>query len=285
VSGIVLKKTISDHWIYILIHVALSILFFFSVYYKLSSFYDFNLFLKSIFNIDFEISRIISILLISIEFFFFFQFFSFSVDKRILVMMIIFMTIMSIFSSYLLFFTTEENCFCFGTEIKLSGTETIIKNVLSTIFLFILFKKNKDKSNENLIFQTAIFIAIFIFSLIMFKENKNYFVAFNAESIEIQEFLLIPEETRIIIDARTEIAYQYSHIPKAINIPNLKEDIDISKLEKMINSEMTLVVYCDNSNCGLARSLAVKLKRYFNQNRIYYLNGGFEKWVKLNHKH
>jgi rhodanese-related sulfurtransferase len=87
-------------------------------------------------------------------------------------------------------------------------------------------------------------------------------------------------ETILWVDARRADAYAAGHIPRAIN---LREDAWEELLASFIGTwqpGQSIVVYCDGGACAAARSVAVRLRREFEIEQVWYLQGGWEAWQR-----
>ncbi len=82
----------------------------------------------------------------------------------------------------------------------------------------------------------------------------------------------------LFVDSRSEDAFRDGHILGAINIPfaaHKEKELDFHLLPQ----EITLVIYCDGSECQSSVGLAKALHRKgFSQIKVFF--GGWEEWVK-----
>ena len=67
-----------------------------------------------------------------------------------------------------IFAGNEENCGCFGQLIPMTPSQALIKNILTLLILFFLFKNVNDKKNSSflLLFNGFLVITVLMFSLL-----------------------------------------------------------------------------------------------------------------------
>ncbi|TCB34245.1 rhodanese-like domain-containing protein [Acinetobacter sp. ANC 4910] len=79
----------------------------------------------------------------------------------------------------------------------------------------------------------------------------------------------------IVVDGRSEIAYQHEHIPHAINIPH--RSITQQTLAHL-NQSVLYVTYCDGIGCNASTKTALKMATLGFQ--VKELIGGLDWWKR-----
>lgn len=96
--------------------------------------------------------------------------------------------------------------------------------------------------------------------------------------IAIQEARkLLSEKTTLFIDARMADKYDIGHINGAINIPPNHLDEGISIHLALLASSTKVIVYCDSTQCDLAKILQDRLIQ-LGLTKVFVLRGGYESW-------
>lgn len=147
--------------------------------------------------------------------------------------------------------------------------------------------KNLNIKNIIIILSFSIIIA---FSLNIFSENPISLIGkqeiviekgkYNIEPITIEKaFEMLNTNGIVFIDAREKIEFLEGHIQGATNIPLYdyeKNNIQIKNMDK----NNTLIIYCDDEQCGLSKMLAEKMvKDGFMKIKI--LTGGWSLWKDI----
>lgn len=106
---------------------------------------------------------------------------------------------------------------------------------------------------------------------IEFYEAK---LAFETDSWDLFEAISKGSDT-IVIDARSKDAYEFEHIPNAINIPHRTMTIEnISNLDKSKN----YVTYCDGIGCNASTKGALNMSKLGFKTKE--LLGGLDWWKR-----
>ncbi len=83
--------------------------------------------------------------------------------------------------------------------------------------------------------------------------------------------------TDILIDCRTPRAYQFSHIDDAINIPPAISFRDLKRTAKDFSPYASIVIYCQNAECGWACGMSKRLECLNLQSKV--LVGGYDRYA------
>ena len=82
----------------------------------------------------------------------------------------------------------------------------------------------------------------------------------------------------IFVDARSKVAFDYAHIPRALSLPS---DSELStELVEGLKRTKLVIVYCDNENCGAAARVAQKLTES-GLTEVVVLDQGWDGWLDL----
>lgn len=123
-----------------------------------------------------EIAPFFSRLIIGFEFFIAFAILqSHYIKKLIIPSTILLLAVFSIDLSLDIFAGNEENCGCFGQLIPMTPSQALIKNILTLLILFFLFKNVNDKKNSSflLLFNGFLVITVLMFSLLPIATNSS----------------------------------------------------------------------------------------------------------------
>lgn len=256
-----------------------AISFLLSVFFKFQAFYQFSLFLGHLTNLQGEGLRIVALSIQATEFFLFFQL-MISTNKKYAVYAWGILGIYSIMLIYLIILNKTENCFCYGTFLEMSPIESLLKNFFLSALLYFVYLHSSEFKYE-IAYDTIILSVIILFSFFTFKELKNYFTDVHPQSIEIES--LSDTNDVVFIDVREKFLYEAGHLPNAVNIPYkgdaLSQEV-IDTINRLLDyhPERVVVMYCDNSFCGLAHSFTARLLEYFPDKKIFYLKNGYQGW-------
>ena len=88
---------------------------------------------------------------------------------------------------------------------------------------------------------------------------------------------LYRQGNHLFIDARSSAEYHAKHIHSALSLPFEDLDENVPALERVLASELPLLVYCRNRECDDALLLATELRAMGKSNLLYYVDG-FELW-------
>lgn len=125
------------------------------------------------------------------------------------------------------------------------------------------------------------------FGLIKQYLNGDFNYAFlSAEEYPSLSFITLAEaenlfsiQEALFIDSRNADSYREGRIFGAINIPYETEGDTRLLAEMSVPKEMTLVVYCDGSECQSSVGLAKRLNEEgFTDIRVFF--GGWEEWLR-----
>lgn len=99
------------------------------------------------------------------------------------------------------------------------------------------------------------------------------------KQITYEEFMRIrnSEEDVVILDVLTSESFNKAHIPGAKSFP--LDEINNSSVEKRINKEARVIVYCGGYSCQ-ASTVAAKLLSNFGY-RVLDYKGGLEEWQDM----
>ena len=81
------------------------------------------------------------------------------------------------------------------------------------------------------------------------------------------------------IDTRSSEAYEYSHIPSAINIPHKNMNKDTTS---HLDRRITYVTYCDGIGCNASTKGALNMRKL--GFKVKELLGGLDWWIRDGHK-
>ncbi len=88
---------------------------------------------------------------------------------------------------------------------------------------------------------------------------------------------LIKSNHTILVDARYEADYRFSHIPSAINIPVHISPTALQELAQEIPAGKQVVVYCQSDKCEYDDQIGSQLKLMGIKNVVLY-HGGWKDW-------
>lgn len=80
------------------------------------------------------------------------------------------------------------------------------------------------------------------------------------------------------IDARSEEEYFTGHIPGAILVNEDDWESGLGRLFEVWEPEQVLVVYCGAEACMSSRVVMRRLREDLQEDKIYYLEGGWSVW-------
>lgn len=83
----------------------------------------------------------------------------------------------------------------------------------------------------------------------------------------------------LLIDARSEAAFETAHIPGALVLNEPDWESDLPKVVTRWRPGARLVVYCDSAACGGSQAVARRLRRELGVGDIYVLKGGWQSWL------
>ncbi|MFX0172923.1 MAG: rhodanese-like domain-containing protein [Candidatus Hodarchaeota archaeon] len=103
----------------------------------------------------------------------------------------------------------------------------------------------------------------------------------NSVSHEELWSMLHSGEKPLVIDVRTKVEYQVEHVPTAINIPYVENNINQYTIEEIHKYNTTrIVTYCSCTNGYIAKRFAEELVSYEGLTGyiIFYLRDNFRSW-------
>ncbi|WP_411827663.1 rhodanese-like domain-containing protein [Luteolibacter sp. AS25] len=103
----------------------------------------------------------------------------------------------------------------------------------------------------------------------------------SSTGIGVDEFFLLQQSgDALIYDVRTPYFYNIDHIDGAINWPHTSYDEQVQErdleIQKAMNDNKKIVLYCFNIGCAEARNVARKLAR--RDYDVYVLTMGIDSW-------
>ncbi len=93
---------------------------------------------------------------------------------------------------------------------------------------------------------------------------------------------------RVLIDTRTVTEYQQAHIPEAYNVPINSSDFKAKINQELLNAGDVWIIFAYAQNKKSTQEMKAKLSKLYKRHfplkgptAIYYLEGGYEKWIEL----
>jgi len=112
----------------------------------------------------------------------------------------------------------------------------------------------------------------------LFRGDIKKFDTQKVKKISIKDAInLYNNRKALFVDARTEIDFLNAHIPGAINLPEKEFDEFINDFLTKIDSQTTIITYCNGTDCPLAKNLSEKLV-FVGYDNVYYLINGLNRW-------
>lgn len=124
---------------------------------------------------------------------------------------------------------------------------------------------------------TVIFSEQLLFGEVETSE-KQYDITYL--SLEALQNIIQSKSKILLIDGRSELAYQEGHILGAVNIPYIQRDYFAKQLLADVARETRIIVYCSSKNCNTSVELAKFLSQKFGFIHVRVFEGGWEEWVK-----
>jgi len=267
----------------------LSILLIISSVGKIQDLTETAVMVNQLFELSFQISKIVAFLMASAEFGFILLIWQPVVPAYLIFIPLIFL-IIQIFT-----YIHEINCGCFGKLPFFSELPYDLHSLLIFIIfvcLLLLIRKRKIIKNVGkirlykirayfsnnftiiIIFVCCVLITILLSSLFP-KKNKNVIYISKLELA-----VAVKDKDTILIDSRPFFQYKNGHIENAINVPfNLTDSAILSAVISNSLKSKTIIVYCSNSKCNSSNKLIIKLKK-FGCKKIYHYLGGWKDWNK-----
>ena len=85
------------------------------------------------------------------------------------------------------------------------------------------------------------------------------------------------ESSTLFLDVRSEIDYQFGHIPGAVSLPEGEFEARFPTLQDRLRRARTVVVYCKSPDCGLSLWAAIRLRNEGLTQVVIY-PGGWNDW-------
>jgi len=89
---------------------------------------------------------------------------------------------------------------------------------------------------------------------------------------------LAENESVLWIDARSEKEFEDGHIPGAMLLSLDAFDEQIESVMNQYDPDKITVIYCSEDRCQTSQKIAEILKREFELQNVYFLEGGWEAW-------
>lgn len=99
-------------------------------------------------------------------------------------------------------------------------------------------------------------------------------------SLEALQNIIQSKSKILLIDGRSESAYQKGHILGAVNIPYMQRDYLSEQLLSNVARETPIIVYCSGKHCNTSVELAKFLSQKFGFIHVRVFAGGWEEWIK-----
>jgi rhodanese-related sulfurtransferase len=84
----------------------------------------------------------------------------------------------------------------------------------------------------------------------------------------------------LLVDARPKALYDAGHITGAISLPESSTPEEVAVFQKQYDPKTPIVVYCSDLKCSLSMKLAVKLATWYHYQKIQYMPGGYQEWLR-----
>jgi len=110
---------------------------------------------------------------------------------------------------------------------------------------------------------------------ILYYKNK---LKYEIDSWDLSERMKINKNI-IVIDVRSEVAYETEHIPGALNIPHRNINVDSTK---HLDKQSTYITYCDGIGCNASTKGALNLTKL--GFCVKELLGGLDWWKRDGYK-
>lgn len=115
--------------------------------------------------------------------------------------------------------------------------------------------------------------------------NASTLAPFQPQTITWPEAMdLVHESDVLLLDVRTHTAFSAGSVPGAVSAPVDTFIARVSPLLVRFDVAPTVITFCSNRDCGLARQAAELLRSRFGIERIFYVSGGYEEWLSMKRK-
>jgi rhodanese-related sulfurtransferase len=100
------------------------------------------------------------------------------------------------------------------------------------------------------------------------------------DMVEYADLLFESDGFVVILDARTDEAYQEGHISGALQVNHYQKDKYLPDIMPMLEEAGVIVVYCNGGDCEDSILLATSLIQQFaiNYDNVYVYEGGIKEW-------
>ncbi len=100
------------------------------------------------------------------------------------------------------------------------------------------------------------------------------------DMVEYADLLFESDGFVVILDARTDEAYQEGHISGALQVNHYQKDKYLPDIMPMLEEAGVIIVYCNGGDCEDSILLATSLIQQFaiNYDNVYVYEGGIKEW-------
>lgn len=82
----------------------------------------------------------------------------------------------------------------------------------------------------------------------------------------------------LIVDARSFEDYEAAHMSNALHLSLDDWEAGIDEMLAAWEPGQVIVVYCGKASCSDSHEVAVKLRKEYQVEKTYHLDGGWEAW-------
>lgn len=220
------------------------IVFVLSAVFKLISIDVFEIYVYSLEFVNFAVSAVFSRLLIAVELLLGILLIFNIHFKKVRIITILLLSVFTIFLLFQIIKGENENCHCFGELLKLSPLESLIKNLVLLVFLFIIKKELPFKVKA----ASSIFLFATTFSLVLpfFISPPDFLVNYEQEGMNKERVSKLIQENKTI------------------------QPLNTNEGKKMICLFSVTCPYCELA----ANKISVMANKYGFENNIIYLFTG-----------
>lgn len=79
----------------------------------------------------------------------------------------------------------------------------------------------------------------------------------------------------LLVDARSQAAFDAGHIPGAVLLPEGSADPELTAFRAQYGTNRYVVVYCSSTSCSVSFKLAYKLAKDYGFTKVDYMTGGY----------
>lgn len=84
----------------------------------------------------------------------------------------------------------------------------------------------------------------------------------------------------VLVDARSQGAFEAGHIPGAISLPQSSSDEALAEFSRQYPTNTHVVVYCSSTSCSLSFKLAYRLAKDFGFTHVEFMTGGYAEYQR-----